>query len=112
MGNAIDQAEIVAQNLLGHDVTYQPAAWFWSDQYDVKLQIAGLNTGYTDVYVKPGDRLARSHWYYKGNQLIAIDAMSDVRNYMVGKRLIEGGINPAPSVVIDPSTDMKALLRT
>ena len=112
VGNAIDQAEIVAQNLLGHDVTYQPAAWFWSDQYDVKLQIAGLNTGYTDVYVKPGDGLARSHWYYKGDQLIAIDAMSDVRNYMVGKRLIEGGISPAPSVVIDPSTDMKALLRT
>jgi len=111
VGNAIDQAEIVAQNLLGHDVTYQPAAWFWSDQYDVKLQIAGLNTDYTDVYVKPGDGLARSHWYYKGNQLIAIDAMSDVRNYMVGKRLIEGGISPAPSVVIDPSTDMKALLR-
>ncbi|WP_386680180.1 NAD(P)/FAD-dependent oxidoreductase [Loktanella sp. R86503] len=111
VGNAIDQAEIVAQNLLGHGVTYQPAAWFWSDQYDVKLQIAGLNTGYTNVYVKPGDGPARSHWYYKGDQLIAIDAMSDVRNYMVGKRLIEAGISPAPSVVIDPATDMKALLR-
>ncbi|WP_394154709.1 NAD(P)/FAD-dependent oxidoreductase [Loktanella salsilacus] len=111
VGNAIDQAEIVAQNLLGHDVTYQPAAWFWSDQYDVKLQIAGLNTGYTNVYVKPGDGLARSHWYYKGDQLIAIDAMSDVRNYMVGKRLIEAGISPAPNVVIDAATDMKALLR-
>lgn len=111
VGNAIDQAEIVAQNLLGHDVTYQPAAWFWSDQYDVKLQIAGLNTGYTDVYVKPGEGLARSHWYYRGDTLIAIDAMSDVRNYMVGKRLIEAGISPAPATVIASTTDMKALLR-
>ena len=111
VGNAIDQAEIVAQNLMGREVTYTPAPWFWSDQYDVKLQIAGLNAGYTSVHVKPGDGAARSHWYYRGDRLIAIDAMSDVRNYMVGKRLIEGGISPAPSVVTDPATDMKALLR-
>ena len=111
VGNAIDQAEIVAQNLMGRDVTYTPAPWFWSDQYDVKLQIAGLNTGYTAVHVKRGDGAAQSHWYYRGDTLIAIDAMSDVRNYMVGKRLIEGGISPAPSVVTDPATDMKALLR-
>ena len=111
VGNAIDQAEIVAQNLLGRDVTYTPAPWFWSDQYDVKLQIAGLNTGYTSVHVKRGDGGAQSHWYYRGDTLIAIDAMSDARNYMVGKRLIEAGISPAPSVVTDPATDMKALLR-
>ncbi|MBU2358170.1 MAG: FAD-dependent oxidoreductase [Alphaproteobacteria bacterium] len=111
VGNAIDQAEIVAQNLLGHDVTYTPTPWFWSDQYDCKLQIAGLNTGYTAVYVKSGEGLAQSHWYYRDDTLIAIDAMSDVRNYMVGKRLIEAGQSPPPAVVTDPATDMKALLR-
>ncbi|MFZ3582075.1 NAD(P)/FAD-dependent oxidoreductase [Loktanella sp. DJP18] len=111
VGNAIDQAEIVAHNLLGRDVTYTPAPWFWSDQYDCKLQIAGLNTGYDAVHVKAGADGARSHWYYRGGDLIAIDAMSDVRNYMVGKRLIEAGRSPAPAVVTDPATDMKALLR-
>lgn len=111
VGNAIDQAEIVAHNLLGRDVTYTPAPWFWSDQYDCKLQIAGLNTGYDAVHVKAGADGARSHWYYRGADLIAIDAMSDVRNYMVGKRLIEAGKSPAPAVVTDPATDMKALLR-
>lgn len=111
VGNAIDQAEIVAQNLMGHDVTYTPTPWFWSDQYDVKLQIAGLNAGYTSVHVKRGEGGAQSHWYYRGDTLIAIDAMSDVRNYMVGKRLIEAGISPAPATVTDPATDMKALLR-
>jgi 3-phenylpropionate/trans-cinnamate dioxygenase ferredoxin reductase subunit len=111
VGNAIGQAEIVAQNVMGANVTYHPKPWFWSDQYDCKLQIAGLNTGYTDVYVRDVDG-ARSHWYYKDNQLIAIDAMSDARNYMIGKRLIEGGKSPAPSFVTDPATDMKALLQT
>ncbi len=111
VGNAIDQAEIVAHNLLGHAVTYEPTPWFWSDQYDCKLQIAGLNTGYDTVHVKRGAQGAQSHWYYRGDTLIAIDAMSDVRNYMVGKRLIEAGISPAPAVVTDPATDMKSLLR-
>jgi len=88
-----------------------PAPWFWSDQYDCKLQIAGLNAGYTDVYIREGDGDARSHWYYDGDRLIAVDAMNDARNYMIGKRLIEAGKSPAPAAITDPDTDMKALLR-
>ncbi|KQI67965.1 pyridine nucleotide-disulfide oxidoreductase [Loktanella sp. 3ANDIMAR09] len=110
VGNAIDQAEIVAHNLLGRPVTYTPKPWFWSDQYDVKLQIAGLNTGYTDLHVRDVDG-ARSHWYYRGDTLLAIDSLSDTRAYMVGKRLIEAGKSPAPAVVTAAETDLKALLR-
>lgn len=111
VGNAIDQAEVVAKNMLGAAIEYQPKPWFWSDQYDCKLQIAGLNTGYTDVYVRKGDSAGvQSHWYYSGDELLAVDAMNDPRNYMVGKRLIEGGKSPAPAVIIDPNTDMKGLL--
>ena len=110
VGNAIDQAENVARNMLGANVPYQPKPWFWSDQYDCKLQIAGLNTGYTQVVSrKTGD--AQSHWYYRDDTLLAVDAMNDPRNYMIGKRLIEAGKSPAPSVVADPETDMKALLK-
>ncbi len=112
VGNAIDQAENAALNILGRAVPYQPKPWFWSDQYDCKLQIAGLNVGYSDVVVRKGEAAgSQSHWYYKGDQLIAVDAMNDPRNYMVGKRLIEGGRSPAASVIADPATDMKALLR-
>ena len=111
VGNAIDQAEVVAINIAGGDKAYVPAPWFWSDQYDCKLQIAGLNAGYTDVYIREGDGDARSHWYYDGDRLIAVDAMNDARNYMIGKRLIEAGKSPAPSAITDPDTDMKALLR-
>lgn len=111
VGNAIDQAEVVAINIAGGDKAYVPAPWFWSDQYDCKLQIAGLNAGYTDVYIREGDGDARSHWYYDGDRLIAVDAMNDARNYMIGKRLIEAGKSPAPAAITDPDTDMKALLR-
>ena len=111
VGNAIDQAEIVAKNMLGADLEYTPKPWFWSDQYDCKLQIAGLNTGYTDVYVRKGDAAGvQSNWYYKGDELLAVDAMNDPRNYMVGKRLIEAGKSPSPAAIIDPNTDMKGLL--
>ncbi|MDG4648966.1 FAD/NAD(P)-binding oxidoreductase [Roseibacterium sp. SDUM158017] len=108
--NAIDQAEAVARNILGADEDYVPHPWFWSDQYDVKLQIAGLNAGYTDVVVRQAGA-GRSHWYYAGPTLLSVDAMNDPRAYMVGKRLIEGGMSPDPAAVADPQTDLKALLR-
>jgi 3-phenylpropionate/trans-cinnamate dioxygenase ferredoxin reductase subunit len=112
VGNAIDMGEVAALNILGREATYDPAPWFWSDQYDCKLQIAGLNTGYDALHVRPGDTPgAVSHWYYRGPDLIAIDAMNDSRAYMVGKRLIEGGKSPEPAIVTDPATQLKALLK-
>ena len=112
VGNAIDQAEAVAKNIMGADKTYQPKPWFWSDQYDCKLQIAGLNIGYTDVYLRKGDAPGvQSNWYYNADRLIAVDAMNDPRNYMIGKRLIEAGRSPDPAQITDPTTDMKALLK-
>ena len=109
VGNAIDQAELVARNMLGNRAPYDPKPWFWSDQYDCKLQIAGLNLGYTDVVVRETGA-ARSHWYYRNEELLAVDAMNDPRNYMIGKRLIEAGKSPTPAQIADPDTDMKALL--
>jgi len=111
VGNAIDMGEVAAKNMMGKDVAYAPKPWFWSDQYDVKLQIAGLNSGYDAVVVRHGEGGALSHWYYAGGRLIAVDAMNDPRTYMVGKRLIEMGKSPEPSIVRDPATDLKAMLK-
>jgi len=111
VGNAIDQAEAVADNLMGAAAPYVPKPWFWSDQYDVKLQIAGLNTGYDQVVVRAGGDGPVSHWYYRAGQLIALDAMNDPRAFMVGKRLIEAGKSADPAVVGDAGADLKALLR-
>ena len=108
--NAIDQAEVVAENIMGAAKDYVAKPWFWSDQYDVKLQIAGLNTGYDRVVTRrTGD--AVSFWYYAGATLLAVDAANDPRGYMIGKRLIEAGKSPSPNVIADPETDMKALLK-
>jgi 3-phenylpropionate/trans-cinnamate dioxygenase ferredoxin reductase subunit len=108
--NAIDQADAVARNILGANEDYVPNPWFWSDQYDVKLQIAGLNTGYDRVVVRDTGA-GRSHWYYAGDRLVSVDAMNDPRAYMVGKRLIEGGKSPDPAAIADPATELKDLLR-
>ncbi len=108
--NAIDMAECVAGNMLGAGIEYVPKPWFWSDQYDVKLQIAGLNTGHDRVVPRPGAGMAVSFWYYRGAQLLAVDAMNDPRAYMIGKKLIEAGRSPDPEMVADPGCDLKSLL--
>jgi 3-phenylpropionate/trans-cinnamate dioxygenase ferredoxin reductase subunit len=110
VGNAIDQAEAVAANILGAAQPYQAKPWFWSDQFDLKLQIAGLNTGYDHVVTRRTADGAVSFWYFKGDRLLAVDAMSDSRAYMVGKRLIEQGKSPT-SDAIASAPDLKALLK-
>lgn len=111
VGNAIDQGELVAENILGAGKSYEAKPWFWSDQYDCKLQIAGLNTGYDRVVTRAAEGEAVSYWYYLGERLLAVDAMNDSRAYMVGKRLIESGKSPDPARIADPATDLKALLK-
>ena len=111
MPHAIDQAECVAENIMGAGKEYVATPWFWSDQYEVKLQIAGLNTGYDRIVTRKTDADSISFWYFQGDLLLAVDAMNDPRAYMVGKRLIEAGKSPAGEVLSDPAVDLKTLLR-
>lgn len=118
VGNAIDQAEIAADNMLGATAPYDAKPWFWSDQYDCKLQIAGLNTGYDTVITRgtpagPNGQVGGapvSFWYYRGDTLLAVDAMNDPRAYMVGKRAIEAGKSPSKVAVADITLAIKDLL--
>jgi 3-phenylpropionate/trans-cinnamate dioxygenase ferredoxin reductase subunit len=108
--NAIDQAEAVAAAMLGDETGYVARPWFWSDQYDVKLQIAGLNAGWDRTVTRPGPRPgAQSVWYYAADHLLAVDAMNDPRAYMTGKRWIEAAQSPDPAAIADPATDLKSL---
>ncbi len=109
--NAIDQAECVAANMMGAAQDYNPTPWFWSDQFDCKLQIAGLNTGYDHIVTRQAEGDAVSFWYYQGDRLLSVDAMNDPRAYMVGKRLIEMGRTPDAAAIADPTTQLKALLK-
>lgn len=107
--HAIDMGDCVAADIAGQGADYQPKPWFWSDQYEIKLQIAGLNTGYDRVVVRDTPP-ARSHWYYQGDRLLAVDAMNDPRAFMIARRLIEAGRSADPALVADPATDLKALM--
>jgi 3-phenylpropionate/trans-cinnamate dioxygenase ferredoxin reductase subunit len=87
--NAIDQAKAAASAILGKPVPYDPVPWFWSDQYEIKLQITGLLDGYdaSETVGNPGE--ARfSVEYRKAGKLIAVDAINDGRAHMLGRRRI------------------------
>jgi len=110
--NAIDQADCAADNIAGKTHAYAPYPWFWSDQYDVKLQIAGLNRGYDNVIVRPGEREGGvSHFYYTGDTLLAVDAINDPRTYMVAKKMLEAGKNIMPEQAADTDLQLKTLLK-
>ena len=95
----------IARVLAGEDVSYNALPWFWSDQYDCKLQIVGLNLGHDRTVVRPGaSESSRSVWYYRGDRLLAIDAMNEPKSYAFGRKIIESGKNPAPETVIDLSS--------
>jgi len=111
VGNAIDQAELVAANIMGAAKDYIPKPWFWSDQYDCKLQIAGLNTGYDRTVVRTAAGMPTSIWYYAADRLLAVDAMNDPKAFMIGKRLIEAGRTVDPAILADMATDLKSLIR-
>ncbi|MEL6751826.1 MAG: oxidoreductase C-terminal domain-containing protein, partial [Pseudomonadota bacterium] len=109
--NAIHQAEVAASNMAGEAMPYEATPWFWSDQYDVKLQIAGLGTGHDDVIVRPGKREgAVSHWYYRRDTLLAVDAMNDAPAFMTARKLIEGGLAAPKAIVADASSNLWGLL--
>ncbi|MDH3537534.1 MAG: FAD-dependent oxidoreductase, partial [Gammaproteobacteria bacterium] len=108
--NAADQGDLIARVLAGEDVTYTALPWFWSDQYDCKLQIVGLNLGHDQTVVRHGaSESSMSVWYYRGERLLAVDAMNDPRAYAFGSKMIEAGKNPTQQQVADPATDLKAL---
>jgi len=105
--NAIDQAEIVAQNMLGAEAEYVATPWFWSDQYELKLQIAGLIEG-ADHTVRRGDpeegRFALFH--LKDGQLMACEAVNSAPEYMAAQRMIAMGSRPDPGRLRDTSVAM------
>jgi 3-phenylpropionate/trans-cinnamate dioxygenase ferredoxin reductase subunit len=87
--NAIDQAKTAAAAILGEKHPYDPVPWFWSDQYDLKLQIAGVMDGHDHVEVKGDPGVAHfSLEYRRAGRLIAVDAINDARAYMTGRRRI------------------------
>ena len=109
--NAVEQAKTAAANVCGEDAVYDQVPWFWSDQYDIKLQIAGLSDGY-DQLVMRGDVGSRSFacLYLADGRLLAVDAINAPKDFMQSKLLIAAGARPDPERLADPDTALKDLV--
>ncbi len=110
--NAFDQAKTAALALLGKPEPYHAVPWFWSDQYDIKLQMVGLATG-CDAQVTRGDpaQAKFSVFSFKQGKLAAIDSVNRPADHMLGRRLIGSGAALSPEQAADESFDLKGLLR-
>ena len=110
--NANDQAKIAASTLCGDTKTFDSLPWFWSDQYDLKLQIAGLNNGYDQVYVRGNLASGRSLaiFYYKQNRMIAADCINRPQEFMLSKRVISSGIIIDPVILTDENISINDLI--
>lgn len=108
--NALEQAKTAAAAMCGELIPYAQIPWFWSDQYDVKLQIVGLSNGY-DQTVTRGDKAAHSFatFYLRDGQLLAVDAINSPREFMLGKKLVTAGAVFDPQQLADESVDFKSL---
>ena len=109
--NAVDQAKVAAATLLGAREPYRSVPWFWSDQADLKLQIAGLSTGFDQTVVRgnPDDEHF-SVLYYADGRLIAIDTVNDAPDYMAVRRALAQGATIPPELASDPTVSLKTLL--
>ncbi len=110
--NANDQASCVAKAILGDPQPYGATPWFWSNQYDLKLQTVGLSAGH-DTTVLRGDPAARSFSviYLKGGKLIAIDAVNAVKDYVQARKLVEEGAAIEAVDLADTTRPLKELPR-
>lgn len=108
--NATDQAGIAAKTILGLDVHYDATPWFWSNQYDLKLQTVGLSSGHDEAILR-GDPATRSFSvvYRKQGRVVALDCVNAVKDYVQGRRLVADGAIVDATLLADPSVALKTL---
>ena len=108
--NATDQARSAAASLVGKQVAYEAVPWFWSDQYDVKLQMVGTSMGHTQHAVR-GDVAARkfSAFYFRDGSLIGCDSLNAPIDHMAARKLIGSAIPVTPAQVSDASVKLMSL---
>lgn len=100
--NAVAQAKSAAAAICGRELPHNSLPWFWSDQYGLKLQIAGINTGYDDVVIR--GKMEDEHfsaWYFQGEQLLAVDAVNAMKDFIQAKKLLSEGLTIRKEEVTD-----------
>lgn len=108
--NAIEQAKTVAASIVDEPAAYAQVPWFWSDQYDVKLQIVGITEGYDEFVIRGNpDERSFAAFYLKAGKLLAVDAVNSPREFMLGKKLVTAGACFDPEELGNPARDFKEL---
>jgi len=111
--NANDQARVAAAVIAGRAAIYDTIPWFWSDQYELKLQIAGLSQDYDEIAIRGDIANSRSFaaFYLKGGEIISVDAVNRAKEFMAGKRLIAARARIPLNVLADDGVPVADLLR-
>lgn len=106
--NANDQAKVAALDIMGEETEYDAVPWFWSNQYDLKLQTVGLSTGH-DEYVVRGDPANRSFSivYLKDGKVIALDCVNATKDYVQGRKVVEAGLSLDRTQLADTDIPIK-----
>lgn len=109
--NATEQAKSAAAALLGQERPFTATPWFWSDQYDKKLQMAGLSTG-ADRWSVRGDLSSGSFsvYHFQGERLLAVDSVNASKDHLQARKLLDAGISPTPEQAADATFDLVSLL--
>lgn len=112
--NATDQAKCVAKTIQGaHPCTFEAVPWFWTYQYDLKLQMAGLSEGYDEYHCRGeagSDKF--SLFYYRAGQLIAVDSLNRPADHLAARKLLQAGISPGKEQVKNEAFKLNDLLKT
>jgi len=108
--NALEQAKTAAASIVGEPAEYAQIPWFWSDQYDLKLQIVGLSQGYDNVVIRGNpDERSFAAFYLQGNKLLAVDCINSAREFMVAKKVLAKGAEIDPAELADESRTFKEI---
>jgi 3-phenylpropionate/trans-cinnamate dioxygenase ferredoxin reductase component len=109
--NASEQARVAAATICGQKVPHSGVPWFWSDQYDLKLQMVGLSQGYDNVVIRgsmAADNFAA--FYLKDGVVISVDTVNRPQDFMVGKKMVAAKLKIDPAILADESVVLKSLL--
>ena len=113
LANANEQAKVAAASICGLNKAYKSLPWFWSDQYDLTLQIAGLSQGYDRLVIRGNKDVGRSFaaFYFKNDQLIAADCVNRPQEFMLSKKVISENIIININQLVDESISIKDILK-
>lgn len=109
--NAVDQAKVAANHILGKSEPYNAVPWFWTFQYNLKLQMAGISSGF-DRYIMRGDANSGkfSVYYFKNEQLIAVDSLNRPAEHLNARKLLTAKISPTDEQIADTEFNLNSLV--